>query len=78
LQIFKQVPNKLLEQGAVRPSKSQYATPAFLVPKSVDGFRMVVDHRKTESKTVFDSYPMPTIEQAFELFVGAVVFSPQS
>jgi len=46
LQIFKQVVNELLEQGVVRPIKSQYASPAFLVPKTGGGFRMVVDYRK--------------------------------
>ena len=33
---------------------------------------MVVDYRKVNSKIVFDSYPMPTIEQALEQFAGAV------
>jgi hypothetical protein len=50
----------------VRPSKSPYAGPAFLLPKRGGGFQMVVDYRKVNSKVVFDSYPMPTIEQAFE------------
>jgi hypothetical protein len=36
---------------------------------------MLVDYRKVNSKVVFDSYPMPTIEQAFEQFGGAGVFS---
>jgi len=75
LEIFKRVVNELLEQGVVRPSKSQYASPAFLVPKSGGGFRMVVDYRKVNSKIVFDSYPMPTIEQAFKQFTGAIIFS---
>ena len=73
LQIFKQVVNELLEQGVVRPGKSQYASPAFLVSIG-GGFTMIVDCRKINSKIVFDSYPMPTIEQAFEQFAGAVVF----
>ena len=42
LQIFKQVVNELLELEAVRPSKSQFASAVFLVPKS-GGFRMLVD-----------------------------------
>jgi hypothetical protein len=58
--------NGLLEQGVVRPSKSPYASPAFLVPKGGDAFRMAVDYRKVNSKIVFDPYPMPTIDQAFE------------
>ena len=36
---------------------------------------MVVDYRKVNAKIVFDSYPMPNVEQAFEQFAGAVVFS---
>jgi len=75
LEIFKSIVNELLEQGAVRPSKSQYASPAFLIPKNSGGFRLVVDYRKVNSKIVFDSYPLPTIDQAFEQFSGAVVFS---
>jgi len=67
--------NELLEQGVVRPSKSLYASPAFLVPKSAGGFRMVVDYRKVNLKIVFDSYPMPAIEQALEQFSGATIFS---
>ena len=67
--------NELMEQGVVRPSKSPYASPAFLVPKNGGGFRMVVDYRKVNSKIVFDSYPMPTIEQALEQFGGVAIFS---
>ena len=75
LQIFKGMVNELLEQGIVRPSKSQYASPAFLVPKNSGGYRLVVDYTKVNSKIVFDSYPLPTIDQAFDHFSGAVVFS---
>jgi len=64
----------LLEQWVVQPSKSPYTSPAFLVPKGGGGYRMEVDYRKVNAKIVFDSYPM-TVEQAFEQFGGAVVFS---
>jgi hypothetical protein len=65
----------LLERGMVRPSKSPYASPALLVPKSGGEFRMVVDYVQVNTKVVFDSYPTPTIDQAFEQFGGALVFS---
>ena len=39
------------------------------------GFRLLVDYRKVNSRVVFDSYPMPTFEQAFEQFGGATVFT---
>ena len=72
---FKQMVNELLEQGVVRPSKSPYASPAFLIPKNSGGSRLVVDYRKVNSKILFDSYPLPTIDQALQQFHGAVVFS---
>ena len=36
---------------------------------------MVVDYQKVNSKVAFHSHPMPTIEQAFEEFRGAMVCS---
>ena len=36
---------------------------------------MVVDYRKVNAKVVFDSYPMPNIDQALDQFGGATVFS---
>ena len=67
--------NYLLEHGVVLSNQSPYASPAFLVPKSVGGFRMVVDYRKVNLKIVFDSYPMPNIDQALEQFSGVTIFS---
>ena len=75
LEIFRGIVNQLLEQGVVNPSKSPYASPASLVPKGEDAFHMVVDYRKVNSKIIFDSYPMPAIDQAFEQLGGAAVFS---
>jgi hypothetical protein len=53
LQTFRGLVNDLLRQGVVRPSKSPYASPAFLVPKKDGGFRVVVDYRKVNSKGSF-------------------------
>jgi hypothetical protein len=36
---------------------------------------MVLDYRKVNAKLIFDSYPLSTIDQAFQQFAGAVVFS---
>jgi hypothetical protein len=63
----------LLEQGIIRPSKSPFASPAFLVPKSGRGFQMVVICRKVNSTVVFDSYPIPTIEQFGSMLVLSVL-----
>ena len=66
--IFRKI-NELLEQGVIRPSKSPYASPAFIIPNSGGDFRMMY-YRMVNAKVVFDSYPMPTIDQAFEQFGG--------
>jgi hypothetical protein len=75
LETSRSLVNSLLRQGVVRPSKSPYASPAFLVPKKEGGFQVVVDYWKVNWKVVFDSYPLPTVEQALEQFGGAVEFS---
>jgi hypothetical protein len=36
---------------------------------------MVVDYRKVNAKVLFDSYPLPILEQALDQFTGAVIFS---
>jgi hypothetical protein len=75
LVIFRKMVDELLEKGVVCPSKSPYTSPAFMVPKAGGDYRTMVDYRKVNGKIVLDSYPMPTVEQAFEQFGGAVVFS---
>jgi len=57
-----------LQMGIIRPSKSPYMSPAFLMPKNGGGFWMVVDNKKVNSKIVFHLYPMPMTEQAFKKF----------
>ena len=74
LGIFKSMVNEVLGQGVVRPSKSPYASPASLVPKS-GGYPIVVDKLKVNSNVVFDSYPMPTTEKALEHFGNAAIFT---
>lgn len=48
--IFRDMVNELLQQGVVRPSKSPYAGPAFLVPKRDGGFRFVVITAKSTAR----------------------------
>jgi hypothetical protein len=54
LKLLKEYAEELLRKGVVRPSKSPYASPAFLLPKSGGGYRMVVDYHKV-NKICFDS-----------------------
>ncbi|PNF41459.1 hypothetical protein B7P43_G13385 [Cryptotermes secundus] len=75
LKALRDIVNDLLQKGVVCKSTSQYASPAFLVPKSSGGYGMVVDYHLLNKKVRFDAFPMPSIELAFSNFQGAEVFS---
>ena len=75
LRILREIVNELMDKGVVRKSYSQYASPAFLVPNSSGGHRMVVDYRLLNKKIVFDAFPMPSVEFAFANFDKATIFS---
>jgi Reverse transcriptase (RNA-dependent DNA polymerase)./Integrase core domain. len=53
-----------LDAGRIRPSSSQYASPAFIVPKSDPTVlpRWVNDYRQLNANTVTDCYPLPRVE----------------
>jgi hypothetical protein len=58
----------LLKKGVVRPSKFPYASPAFLLPKTGGGYRMVVDCRKVNKKICFYSILCPRSNRLFRTF----------
>jgi len=68
MKIFREKKDDFMQMGIIRPSKSPYTSPAFLVPKNGGGFWMVVDYQKVNSKIVFHLYPMPLTEQALRKF----------
>ena len=74
LKLLKDFMEDITERSG-RPNTSPYASPAFLLPKSGGGYQMVVDYRKVNKKICFYSYSLPKIEQAFQHFSGATVFS---
>lgn len=57
---------KMLDQGMIRPSNSPWSSPIWIVPKKLDAsghrkWRLVVDYRKLNEKTISDRYPIPNI-----------------
>ena len=64
---LKEIIDKYLERGWIRPSKSEWAAQAFVVPKPdtpnhQKQWRMVVDYRYLNSHTKDDPFPLPLIE----------------
>lgn len=66
-EVEKQI-NELLNDGIIRPSRSPYNAPVWIVPKKIDAsgekkYRMVIDYRKLNAVTVADRYPIPEINE---------------
>jgi hypothetical protein len=61
----------LLQQGIIRPSNSPWSSPIWVVPKKLDSsgkkkWRLVVDYRKLNDKTIDDKYPIPNITEVLD------------
>lgn len=71
---------KLLQDGIIRESISPYTSPIWVVPKKTDSsgqkkFRLVVDYRKLNEKTISDRYPIPEITEILDKLGRATYFS---
>lgn len=67
---------KQLSVGAIRPSKSPYASPVFFVDKDQgQGKRLVADYRALNSKTIPDRTPMPRPDDVTGLLAGMKLFA---
>ena len=78
-EVGKQV-NELLLSGIVQSSNSPYNSPLWIVPKKPDTqgnkrWRMVIDYRALNEKTVGDAYPLPNITDILDQLGGAKYFS---
>ena len=66
---------ELLEKGFIRPSRSPWGSPMFLVDKPDGGKRMVIDYRGLNAATTRNRYPLPRIDELFDQLRGARYFS---
>lgn len=73
--VVKDLINELLASNIIRESSSSYASPIVLVKKKNDEYRLCVDYRTLNKKTVKDSYPMPIIDDQLDRLNGKRYFS---
>ncbi|KAK9687374.1 Integrase zinc binding domain [Popillia japonica] len=69
-EVRKQV-DKMLKQGIIKPSTSPWSSPLWVVPKKLDAsgerkWRVVIDYRRLNEKTIGDAYPLPNIEDILD------------
>jgi hypothetical protein len=72
--------DKLVKEGVVEESNSPWNSPLLVVPKKDDAsgenkWRLVVDFRKLNEKTVGDAYPLPDITEILDQFGQSKYFS---
>lgn len=72
--------NKMLEQNIIQESTSPYNSPIWVVPKKMDNsgkakWRIVIDYRKLNEKTIDDKMPIPNIESILDKLGRANYFS---
>lgn len=65
---------KLLESGAIPPSKSPFAAPILFVKKK-EGTLRCVDYRALNKMTVKNRYPLPRIDELLDRLQGAKYFT---
>jgi len=78
-EINKQI-ETLLSNDVICPSTSPYNSPLWVVPKKPDSlgnkrWRMVVDFRGLNEKTIGDAYPLPNITEILDQLGSAKYFS---
>lgn len=61
----------MLKQKIIQPSDSPWSSPIWIVPKKTDSsgeakWRLVVDYRKLNDKTIADRYPIPNISDILD------------
>lgn len=70
-EIINEEVEKLLSQGIITHSESPYCNPVWIVPKKLDAsgqkkWRLVIDFRQLNQKTIGDKYPLPRIEEILD------------
>lgn len=78
-EITKQV-GELVKNNVIEPSLSPYSSPLWIVPKKADShgnkkWRMVIDYRNLNEKSIGDAYPLPQINEILDQLGSAKYFS---
>jgi hypothetical protein len=73
--VVRDLVNELLEHDIVTESDSCYASPVVLIKKKDKEYRLCVDYRALNKKTVKDSFPMSVIDDQLERLNGKKYFT---
>ena len=66
---------EFLDAGIIKPSKSGYNSPVWMVPKKDGKWRLCVDFREVNKLMIHDPFPLPKIDEMVEEFHGSEYLS---
>lgn len=65
----------MLDNGIIRPSSSQWASPLHVVTKPDGSLRPCGDYRRLNDQTIPDRYPLPRIDDFLSILPNTTIFS---
>lgn len=74
-EVVREIVDELQKNNIVRPSTSPYASPVVLVKKKTGDYRLCIDYRALNKKSVKENYPMPLIEDQLDALSGNEFFT---